>query len=188
MEGEIRPAQDAREWSTQTYGSHFVEVGVDPVTGEVRVRRMLGVFAAGRIINAKTARPADRRDDLGRRLGADRDQSGGRRYGSLLNQDLAQYLVPVQADIGEVEAIMLDEVDDKANPMGIKGVGELGNFGARGRGGQRRLQRLRRARARLPDHPTSFGGLIAQGGEGGDHCLPISQNTSAQTVLFLAEA
>jgi xanthine dehydrogenase YagR molybdenum-binding subunit len=52
------------------------------------------------------------------------------RYGSLINQDLAQYLVPVQADIGEVEAIMLDEVDDKANPLGIKGVGELGIAGA----------------------------------------------------------
>ena len=52
------------------------------------------------------------------------------RYGSLINQDLASYLVPVQADIGELDAIMLDEVDDKANPMGIKGVGELGISGA----------------------------------------------------------
>ena len=51
------------------------------------------------------------------------------RYGSLINQDLAQYLVPVQADIGELDAIMLDEVDDKANPMGIKGVGEIGIIG-----------------------------------------------------------
>src|SRR3546814_4122078 len=52
------------------------------------------------------------------------------RYGSLIGQDLSSYLAPVQADIGEVEAIMLDEVDDKANPMGIKGVGELGISGA----------------------------------------------------------
>ena len=52
------------------------------------------------------------------------------RYGSLGGQDLASYLVPVQADIGELDAIMLDEVDDKANPMGIKGVGELGISGA----------------------------------------------------------
>lgn len=56
IEGDSRPAADMREWSTQTYGSHFCEVGVDPVTGEVRVRRMLGVFAAGRILNYKTAR------------------------------------------------------------------------------------------------------------------------------------
>jgi xanthine dehydrogenase YagR molybdenum-binding subunit len=52
------------------------------------------------------------------------------RYGSLINQDLGSYLAPVQADIGELDAIMLDEVDDKANPMGIKGVGELGISGA----------------------------------------------------------
>jgi hypothetical protein len=76
-------------------------------------------------------RAADRRHDLGRGLGADRGPTRSIvRYGSLLNQDLASYLVPVQADIGEVDAIMLDEVDDKANPMGIKGVGELGNSGA----------------------------------------------------------
>jgi len=130
-EGEIRPAQDAREWSTQTYGSHFVEVGVDPVTGEVRVRRMLGVFAAGRILNAKTARSQLTGGMIwGAASALTETNPVDLRYGSLLNQDLASYLVPVQADIGEVEAIMLDEVDDKANPMGIKGVGELGNSGA----------------------------------------------------------
>ncbi|MBI1199298.1 MAG: molybdopterin-dependent oxidoreductase [Phenylobacterium sp.] len=131
VEGEIRPASDMREWSQQTYGAHFCEVGVDPVTGEVRVRRMLGVFAAGRIINAKTARS---QLTGGMIWGAASALTEGNpvdpRYGSLLGQDLAQYLVPVQADIGEVEAIMLDEVDDKANPMGIKGVGELGNSGS----------------------------------------------------------
>lgn len=131
VEGEIRPAADAREWSQQTYGSHFCEVGVDPVTGEVRVRRMLGVFAAGRILNAKTARS---QLTGGMIWGVGSALTEGNavdlRYGSLINQDLAQYLVPVQADIGDLDAIMLDEVDDKANPMGVKGVGELGNSGA----------------------------------------------------------
>jgi xanthine dehydrogenase YagR molybdenum-binding subunit len=130
-EGEIRPAEDARNWSQHTYGAHFCEVGVDPVTGETRVRRMLGVFAAGRIINAKTARS---QLTGGMIWGVASALTEGNpvdpRYGSLMNQDLATYLVPVQADIGEVEAIMLDEEDDKANPMGIKGVGELGISGA----------------------------------------------------------
>jgi xanthine dehydrogenase YagR molybdenum-binding subunit len=130
-DGEIRPAADLREWSQQTYGAHYCEVGVDPVTGEVRVRRMLGVFAAGRIVNAATARS---QLTGGMIWGAAAALTEGNpvdpRYGSLLAQDLAQYLVPVQADIGEVEAIMLDEVDDKANPLGIKGVGELGNSGS----------------------------------------------------------
>jgi xanthine dehydrogenase YagR molybdenum-binding subunit len=131
VEGDSRPAADMREWSTQTYGSHFCEVGVDPVTGEVRVRRMLGVFAAGRILNAKTAKSQLTGGmiwGVGSALGE--GNAVDPRYGSLLGQDLAQYLVPVQADIGDLDAIMLDEVDDKANPMGIKGVGELGNSGA----------------------------------------------------------
>jgi len=131
VEGEIRPAADAREWSQQTYGGHYCEVGVDPVTGEVRVRRMLGVFAAGRILNAKTAR-SQLTGGMIWGVGAALTEGNAvdPRYGSLINQDLAQYLVPVQADIGELDAIMLDEVDDKANPLGIKGVGELGNSGA----------------------------------------------------------
>ena len=131
VEGEIRPADDAREWSQQTYGAHYCEVGVDPVTGEVRVRRMLGVFAAGRILNAKTAR-SQLTGGMIWGIGSALSESNpvDVRYGSLLNQDLAGYLAPVQADIGDLDAIMLDEVDDKANPMGIKGVGELGNSGA----------------------------------------------------------
>lgn len=130
-EGEIRPAADARNWSQHTYGAHYCEVGVDPVTGETRMRRMLGVFAAGRILNWKTARS---QLTGGMIWGVGSALTEGNavdpRYGSLINQDLAQYLVPVQADIGELDAIMLDEVDDKANPMGIKGVGELGISGA----------------------------------------------------------
>jgi xanthine dehydrogenase YagR molybdenum-binding subunit len=129
--GEIRPAADAGQWSSHTYGAHFVEAGVDPVTGEVRVRRMLGVFAAGRILNWKTARS---QLTGGMIWGVGSALTEGNpidpRYGSLLNQDLGSYLVPVQADIGELDAIMLDETDDKANPMGIKGVGELGISGA----------------------------------------------------------
>ncbi|HEX5263515.1 MAG TPA: xanthine dehydrogenase family protein molybdopterin-binding subunit [Phenylobacterium sp.] len=130
-DGEIHPAADSSKWSQHTYGAHYVEVGVDPVTGEVRTRRMLGVFAAGRILNWKTARS---QLTGGMIWGVGSALTEGNavdpRYGSLINQDLAGYLVPVQADIGDVDAIMLDEVDDKANPMGIKGVGELGISGA----------------------------------------------------------
>ena len=130
-DGEVRPAADAGKWSSHTYGAHFVEVGVDPVTGETRVRRMLGVFAAGRILNWKTARSQLTGGMIwGVASALTEGNAVDPRYGSLINQDLASYLVPVQADIGELDAIMLDEVDDKANPMGIKGVGELGISGA----------------------------------------------------------
>jgi xanthine dehydrogenase YagR molybdenum-binding subunit len=131
VEGEIRPPPDARAWSQHTYGAHFCEVGVDPVTGETRMRRMLGVFAAGRIINWKTARSQLTGGMIwGVASALTEGNAVDPRYGSLINQDLASYLVPVQADIGELDAIMLEEEDDKANPMGIKGVGELGISGA----------------------------------------------------------
>ena len=92
---------------------------------------MLGVFAAGRILNAKTARSQLTGGMIwGVGSALNEDDVVDPRYGSLINQDLASYLVPVHADIGEVDAIMLDEVDDKANPLGIKGVGELGICGA----------------------------------------------------------
>jgi xanthine dehydrogenase YagR molybdenum-binding subunit len=130
-DGEVRPAADSAKWSSHTYGAHFVEVAVDAVTGEVRTRRMLGVFAAGRILNWKTARSQLTGGMIwGVGSALTEGNSVDARYGSLINQDLAGYLVPVQADIGELDAIMLDEVDDKANPMGIKGVGELGISGA----------------------------------------------------------
>jgi xanthine dehydrogenase YagR molybdenum-binding subunit len=131
VEGDSRPAADARNWSQHTYGAHYCEVGVDVATGEVRMRRMLGVFGAGRIINWKTARSQLTGGMIwGVGSALTEGNTPDPRYGSLINQDLAQYLVPVQLDIGELDAIMLDEVDDKANPMGIKGVGELGISGA----------------------------------------------------------
>jgi xanthine dehydrogenase YagR molybdenum-binding subunit len=131
VEGSISPAADGRDYSQHTYGAHFAEVGVDPVTGEVRMRRMFGVFAAGRILNAKTARSQMTGGMIwGIGTALTEVNTVDPRYGSLINQDMAGYLVPVHADIGELDAIFLDEVDDKANPMGIKGVGELGICGA----------------------------------------------------------
>jgi len=165
VEGEIRPAQDAQKWSQQTYGAHFCEVGVDPVTGEVRVRRMLGVFAAGRILNAKTAKSQLTGGMIwGVASALHEGNAPDPRYGSLLGQDLGNYLVTVQADIGELDAIMLDEVDDKANPMGIKGVGELGNSGA---GAAVANAIYNACGVRLRDYPITpdrlLPGLIARG-------------------------
>lgn len=131
VEGSIAPASDARDWSQHTYGAHFAEVGVDTVTGEVRMRKMFGVFAAGRILNAKTAKSQITGGMIwGVGTALTEDNPVDTRYGSLMGQDMASYLVPVHADIVDLDAIFLDEADDKANPMGIKGVGELGISGA----------------------------------------------------------
>ena len=130
VEGSISPAADARDYSAHTYGAHFAEVGVDVATGEVRMRRMFGVFAAGRILNAKTAR-SQMTGGMIWGIGAALTEGNvvDPRYGSFINQDMASYLVPTHADIVDVDAIFLDEADDKANPLGIKGVGELGICG-----------------------------------------------------------
>ena len=100
-------------------------------TGEIRLRRMLGVFAAGRILNPKTARS--------QAIGAMVWGAGNAlmeeavvdpRYGFFANQDLAGYHIAAHADIPAVDAYFLPEVDDKTNPLKIKGVGELGICGA----------------------------------------------------------
>ena len=129
--GSIEPGATLREYSQQSYGAQFAEVGVDIDTGEIRLRRMLGVFTAGRILNAQTARS----QAIGGMIfgvGAALEEAVllDKRYGLYVNHDLAEYHVPVHADIRDVDAIFLPELDNKANPLKSKGIGELGICGA----------------------------------------------------------
>jgi xanthine dehydrogenase YagR molybdenum-binding subunit len=131
VEGASVPAADSRNYAQHAYGAHFAEVAVDTVTGEVRVRRMLGAFACGRILNAKTARSQITGGMIwGVGTALTEGNKVDERYGSFINQDLGGYLAPVHADIVDIDAYFLPEVDDKANPLGIKGVGEVGICGA----------------------------------------------------------
>jgi xanthine dehydrogenase YagR molybdenum-binding subunit len=92
---------------------------------------MLGVFAAGRILNAKTARSQLIGGMIwGVSAALYEEAVVDPRFGAFITQDLANYHVPVHADIGEVDAVMLDEFDTHANVLGSKGVGELGICGA----------------------------------------------------------
>jgi len=120
-----------RDYALHSYGAHFAEVGVDADTGEIRLRRMLGVFSVGRALNAKTAR-SQLIGGMIWGMGAALEEEGAvdTRSGAFVNRDLAQYLVPVHADIPEVDAVVLDGFDDKANVLGAKGLGELGICGA----------------------------------------------------------
>jgi xanthine dehydrogenase YagR molybdenum-binding subunit len=130
-EGSSTPAPDSRQFASYSHGAQFAEVGVDPITGEVRLRRMLGVFACGRILNPKTARSQLTGGMIwGVGTALTETNSVDPRYGSLIAQDLGSYLAPVHADIAGLDAYFLPEVDDKANPLGIKGVGEVGICGA----------------------------------------------------------
>jgi xanthine dehydrogenase YagR molybdenum-binding subunit len=130
-DGEFKPGDQTEKYSQQSYGANFVEVGVDPSTGEVRLRRMLGVFAAGRILNAKTARSQLIGGMIwGVSTALHEISEVDRRFGSYVNVDLANYHVPVHADIPSIEAMILKEYDPHANVLGSKGIGELAISGA----------------------------------------------------------
>jgi xanthine dehydrogenase YagR molybdenum-binding subunit len=120
-----------KRFAQATFGAHFVEVGVDVATGETRVRRMLAVCAAGRILNPKTAR-SQVIGGMTMGVGAAlmEELAVDTRLGLFVNHDLAGYEVPVHADIPHQEVIFLDETDPTSSPMKAKGVGELGICGA----------------------------------------------------------
>jgi xanthine dehydrogenase YagR molybdenum-binding subunit len=120
----------AEKYAQATFGAHFVEAGVDAATGEIRVRRMSGVFAAGRILNPKSARSqVIGAMTMGVGAALMEEAVVDTRVGFFVNHDLAEYHVPVHADIPHQDVIFLDEVDDKSSPMKAKGVGELGLCG-----------------------------------------------------------
>jgi len=120
-----------KRFQQSTFGAHFVEVGVDAATGETRVRRMLAVCAAGRILNPKTAR-SQVIGGMTMGVGAAlmEELAVDKRYGYFVNHDLAGYEVPVHADIPHQDVIFLDETDPISSPLKAKGVGELGICGA----------------------------------------------------------
>ncbi|MFG2650703.1 xanthine dehydrogenase family protein molybdopterin-binding subunit [Streptomyces sp. NPDC048436] len=118
------------DYARHAFGAHFAEVGVDTVTGEVRVRRLLGVFAAGHILNSRTARSqfiGAMTMGLGMALteGSTMDAA----FGDFAESDLAAYHVPAHADVPVLEAHWIDEDDPHLNPMGSKGIGEIGIVG-----------------------------------------------------------
>ncbi|MEU2288813.1 xanthine dehydrogenase family protein molybdopterin-binding subunit [Streptomyces sp. NPDC013178] len=117
-------------YARHAFGAHFAEVAVDTVTGEVRVRRMLGVYAAGRILNARTARSqfvGGMTMGLGMALteGSTMDAA----FGDFTESDLASYHVPAHADVPDIEAHWVEEDDPHLNPLGGKGIGEIGIVG-----------------------------------------------------------
>ena len=112
------------------FGAQFADVRVDADTGEVRVSRMLGVFAAGRIINPRTARSQLLGGmTMGISMALHEESVMDAAFGDFVNKDFAQYHVAACADIEQIEAHWIDETDDELNPMGSKGIGEIGIVG-----------------------------------------------------------
>jgi xanthine dehydrogenase YagR molybdenum-binding subunit len=120
----------SKKYQQSTFGAHFVEVGVDAATAEVRVRRMLAVCASGRILNPKTARSqVIGAMTMGVGAALIEELVVDKRVGFFVNHDLASYEVPVHADIPHQEVIFLDETDPVSSPMKAKGIAELGICG-----------------------------------------------------------
>jgi len=129
-EDKIEYGNLAKKYQQSTFGAHFVEVGVDAATGEIRVRRMLAVCAAGRILNPKSARSqVIGAMTMGVGAALMEELVVDKRLGFFVNHDLAGYEVPVHADIPHQEVVFLDEADPISSPMKAKGVGELGLCG-----------------------------------------------------------
>lgn len=117
-------------YARHAFGAHFAEAAVDTDTGEVRVRRLLGVYAAGRILNARTAR-SQFIGGMVMGLGMALTEAGSvdPASGAFIGSDLAGYHVPSHADVPAIEAHWIDEEDPHLNPMGSKGIGEIGIVG-----------------------------------------------------------
>jgi xanthine dehydrogenase YagR molybdenum-binding subunit len=129
--GSWNPTGADTGYAQTTFGAQFAEVAVDAELGLVRVRRMVGAFAPGRVLNAKTARSqlmGGMLWGLGQALleGTIMDSRAGR----WANASLGDYLVPVNADAPDVEVELVEVSDDVVNPLGVKGVGEIGQVGA----------------------------------------------------------
>jgi xanthine dehydrogenase YagR molybdenum-binding subunit len=123
-------AQAQEPLSRHAFGAQFAAVRVDTTTGEVRVSRLLGVFAAGRIVNPKLAR-SQLVGGMTMGIGMALHEEGimDAAFGDYVNHDLASYHVPACADVEWIDAVCIDEHDPHVNPMGAKGIGEIGIVG-----------------------------------------------------------
>jgi xanthine dehydrogenase YagR molybdenum-binding subunit len=111
-------------------GAEFVEVRIHTLTREIRVPRIVGAFAAGRLLNTRTVHSQLMGGMIWGISSALHEATEiDPRYGRYVNNNLADYMIPVNADIEDVKIILVSEVDHDINPAGVKGLGELGNVG-----------------------------------------------------------
>ena len=128
---EVDPHGGAKDFSLYSFGAHFAEVKVDPDLGEIRVTRYVGAFGAGRILNAKTARSQLIGGLIwGLGMALHEETHLDTKMGRIVNPDLAEYHIPVNADVPDLDVFFVEEEDAHVNPLGVKGIGEIGTIGA----------------------------------------------------------
>ena len=126
----VAPGAEKAQYSFHSFGAVFAEVHVDATLGTIRVPRIVGVYGVGRLLNEKTAH-SQLMGGLVWGIGAALEEQTllDLRYGRFVNANLAEYHVPVNADIGTLDISFIDEVDPHINSLGAKGIGEIGITG-----------------------------------------------------------
>ncbi len=128
---DAKPGDEQQKYAMHSFGAQFAEVRVDPDLGTVRVARFVNAFGAGRILNEKTAKSQFLGGAVwGIGMALLEDTRYDERTGRIMNANLAEYLVPVNADVPAVESIIVPEDDPHVNEIGVKGIGEIGIVGA----------------------------------------------------------
>ena len=125
-EANTQPGEEKQKFSMHAFGAQFAEVRVDPDLGTIRVSRFVGAFDAGNLLNAKTARSqliGGVTYGIGMALLEETLVDG--ESGRIVNSNVAEYLMPVNADVPEIETIVVQNDDKNSNPLGAKGIGEL---------------------------------------------------------------
>jgi len=130
-EASVKPGDEREKFAIHSFGAHFVEVKVDVLLGQVRVTRFVSVFDVGRVLNLKTARSQLIGGiTMGLGMALLEDTVSDPHTGRIINPNLGEYHVPVNADILDIDISFIDQPDPYINPMGARGIGELGIVGA----------------------------------------------------------
>jgi xanthine dehydrogenase YagR molybdenum-binding subunit len=128
---ESKPGDETKQYAMHAFGAQFAEVRVDADLGTVRVARMVGAFASGRILNAKTAHSQYLGGmTWGMSMALFEETQTDVRSGRIMSANLEKYLIPVNADAPSIEAYLIPEEDEHVNPIGVKGIGEIGIVGS----------------------------------------------------------
>jgi xanthine dehydrogenase YagR molybdenum-binding subunit len=124
------PGAESQRYSSHAFGAVFTEVRVDHDLGEIRIPRIVAAYGAGKILNPKTGRSQLQGGIVwGVGMALEEETLVDPHTGRYVNADLAEYHVPVNADIGQLDVTFVDEVDPYVNPIGVKGIGEIGITG-----------------------------------------------------------
>ncbi|MEA2689388.1 MAG: xanthine dehydrogenase YagR molybdenum-binding subunit [Candidatus Eremiobacteraeota bacterium] len=128
---DAKPGAESKTYAMHAFGAQFAEVRVDPELGTVRVAKFVNAFGSGRILNEKTAKSQYMGGAVwGIGMALLEHTRYDERTGRIMNANLAEYLVPVNADVPAIESIIVPEDDPHVNEIGVKGIGEIGIVGA----------------------------------------------------------